>query len=231
MDCVHKTDKLMQAFCLMWHWIHSWKRKHLFPKRIMESEPLASPVQWTTGRKVIQLFQVFYQGRLMTQAGQRVDVEKLVHWDVDDGACCLGLFVIRPTSSAQFHQPISHRVHGYYQSEEQKMRPWKLAHIFYYIFLKIKMGLPWWLSGKESTCQCRRCRFNLWIRKIHWKKKWQPTRVVWEIPWIEEYRGILSIGLQRVRYDLVTKQQQNQNEIFAYGKNYTYSLKIYGKWE
>ena len=42
-------------------------------------------------------------------------------------------------------------------------------------------------------------------------------------------RGILSIGLQRVRYDLVTKQQQNQNEIFAYFKNYTYSLKIYGK--
>ena len=26
-----------------------------------------------------------------------------------------------------------------------------------------------WLSGKESTCQCRRCRrcgFNLWVRKI-----------------------------------------------------------------
>ena len=20
--------------------------------------------------------------------------------------------------------------------------------------------LPWWLSGKESTCQCRRLRFN-----------------------------------------------------------------------
>ena len=22
------------------------------------------------------------------------------------------------------------------------------------------------MSGKESTCQCRRCRFNLWVRKI-----------------------------------------------------------------
>ena len=29
-----------------------------------------------------------------------------------------------------------------------------------------KWGLPWWLNGKESTCQCRRCRFNPWIRKI-----------------------------------------------------------------
>ena len=27
-------------------------------------------------------------------------------------------------------------------------------------------GLPWWFSGKESACQCRRHRFNLWSRKI-----------------------------------------------------------------
>ena len=28
------------------------------------------------------------------------------------------------------------------------------------------MGLPSWLSGKESTCQCRRCRFDPWIWKL-----------------------------------------------------------------
>ena len=31
---------------------------------------------------------------------------------------------------------------------------------------------------KESTCQCRRYRsswFDPWVRKIPWKKKWQPT--------------------------------------------------------
>ena len=27
-------------------------------------------------------------------------------------------------------------------------------------------GLPWWLSGKESACQCREHGFNLWSRKI-----------------------------------------------------------------
>ena len=26
-------------------------------------------------------------------------------------------------------------------------------------------GLPWWLSGKEPTCQCRRHRFNPWSGK------------------------------------------------------------------
>ena len=40
--------------------------------------------------------------------------------------------------------------------------------------------LPWWLSVKEHTCQCRRCRFNPWVRKIPWRRKrrkWQPTPV------------------------------------------------------
>ena len=35
-------------------------------------------------------------------------------------------------------------------------------------------------SGKESTCQCRRHkkhRFNPWVGKIPWRKKWQPTPV------------------------------------------------------
>ena len=30
----------------------------------------------------------------------------------------------------------------------------------------IQIGLPWWLSGKESACQCRRHRFNPWTGKI-----------------------------------------------------------------
>ena len=36
---------------------------------------------------------------------------------------------------------------------------------------------PWWLSGKEPTCQCRRCRFDPWIRKVPWRRKQQPTLV------------------------------------------------------
>ena len=36
---------------------------------------------------------------------------------------------------------------------------------------------PLWLSGKESACQCRRCRFHPWVGKIPWRRKWQPTPV------------------------------------------------------
>ena len=37
-----------------------------------------------------------------------------------------------------------------------------------------------WLSGKESICQCRRWRrlkFDPWVGKIAWRRKWQPTPV------------------------------------------------------
>ena len=36
---------------------------------------------------------------------------------------------------------------------------------------------PWWLSGKEFRCQCRRRRFDPWVRKTLWRRKWQPTPV------------------------------------------------------
>ena len=38
-------------------------------------------------------------------------------------------------------------------------------------------GLPRWLSGKESAYQWRRCMFDPWVRKIPWRRKWQPTPV------------------------------------------------------
>ena len=31
---------------------------------------------------------------------------------------------------------------------------------------KIQSGFPWWLSGKESACQCRRPGFHLWSERI-----------------------------------------------------------------
>ena len=40
-----------------------------------------------------------------------------------------------------------------------------------------KNGLPKWCSGKESTCQCKRHRLNPWVKKIPWRRKWQPTLV------------------------------------------------------
>ena len=61
-------------------------------------------------------------------------------------------------------------------------------------------GLPWWLRGKGSTCQCRRLRFDPWIRKIHPLEKEIATHfsiLAWEIPWTEEAGGLQSLGSQK----------------------------------
>ena len=53
----------------------------------------------------------------------------------------------------------------------------KNSCVYVYIRIHIHMhvyGLPWWLSGKEST---RQAGFNPWVRKIPWRRKWQPTPV------------------------------------------------------
>ena len=39
------------------------------------------------------------------------------------------------------------------------------------------MRESWWLSGKDSACQCRRHGFNSWVAKIPWRRKWQPIPV------------------------------------------------------
>ena len=69
------------------------------------------------------------------------------------------------------------------------------------------MGLPWWLSGKEPTCQCRRGGFHRWVGKVPWRRKQQPT------PGFspgesqtEEPGGLQSTGSQKS--SLATKQQQ-----------------------
>ena len=44
-----------------------------------------------------------------------------------------------------------------------------------YYELKI-LGLPRWLSGKESTCQCRTRRFNPWVRRSPGEGNGNPLR-------------------------------------------------------
>ena len=71
-------------------------------------------------------------------------------------------------------------------------------------------GLPWWLSGKESVCQCRRHRFDSWIRKMPWRRKWQPVQYsCLENPMDREavsLAGYSSRGHRRIGSDLATEQ-------------------------
>ena len=62
-------------------------------------------------------------------------------------------------------------------------------------------------SGKEPTSPCRRhrrYRFDSWVGKISWRRKWQLTPVFLpmdkKIPWTEEPGRLQSIGSHRVRH-------------------------------
>ena len=39
------------------------------------------------------------------------------------------------------------------------------------------VGLPWWLRGRVRL-QDGKPRFESWIKKIPWRRKWQPTPVL-----------------------------------------------------
>ena len=56
---------------------------------------------------------------------------------------------------------------------------WTL-NLEYLYSLQDYRGLPLWLSRSRILLQCgrhRRYRFDLWVRKILWKRKWQSAPV------------------------------------------------------
>ena len=80
-------------------------------------------------------------------------------------------------------------------------------------YLRLRVS-PDGASGKEPTCQCKRRRFDPWMGKIPWRRKWQPTPVFLpgESQWTEEPGGLQSIGSHRVRHDysnLACTQEHN----------------------
>ena len=66
------------------------------------------------------------------------------------------------------------------------------------------LGFPGF-SAKEPACQCRRQKrhgFHPWVRKIPWRREWQPTPVFLpRIPWTEEPGRLQPMRLQRAKHD------------------------------
>ena len=72
-----------------------------------------------------------------------------------------------------------------------------------YVCLYIYIQASQWLSGKESTCQCRRPRFDSWGGKTIWRRKWQSTPVFLPVK-SHGQRSLMakSMGLQKNRTQL-----------------------------
>ena len=78
-------------------------------------------------------------------------------------------------------------------------------------------GLLWWLSGKESACQCRRHRrggFNPWVGKILSRRKWKPTLEFFTGKYYEQKSlvGYNPWGSQRVRRNWACMHHVNNRE-------------------
>ena len=76
------------------------------------------------------------------------------------------------------------------------------------------VGLPWWLHGKESTCQCRSRGFDPWVGKIPWRRKWQPTPVF--LP-RKSQRSLAGYTVHGVEKELGTTKQLNSTSTSGEG--------------
>ena len=55
-----------------------------------------------------------------------------------------------------------------------------IIYVQVFMWMYVFIGLPRWHSGKESPWECRRLKrqgFDLWVGRIPWRRKWQPTPV------------------------------------------------------
>ena len=88
----------------------------------------------------------------------------------------------------------------------------------------LKYGLPMWLSSKSICLQCRRHRkrgFNPWVRKIPWRRKWQPTPVFLpgeshgqRAPWGARVRLICYVASSKCKL-ILEEQSANHQKQFS----------------
>ena len=78
------------------------------------------------------------------------------------------------------------------------------------------LRLPWWLSGNESICNVGDLSLVPGLgRSLDKEMAAHSSILAWETPWIEEPGGLQSMGSQKVRHDLETKQQL-WSQVFTY---------------
>ena len=70
-------------------------------------------------------------------------------------------------------------------------------------------GLPCGLSGRESTCHCRRRGFDPWVEENIWRRAWLPTPVL-ENPMDRGAWGLQSMGSPWVSRDWATKRRYQE---------------------
>jgi len=92
-------------------------------------------------------------------------------------------------------------------------------------------SFPGGTSGKESACQCRKCKrhgFHPWVTKIPWRRKWQPTPVFLpgKSPWTEK-PGELHGPWGRKESDTTKRLSTDHHQFSSVTQSYS-TLKSHG---
>ena len=86
----------------------------------------------------------------------------------------------RGSSQSRDRTQVSHNAGGFFTrwpTREALVFENQQSHFFLTCVEFYRLSQAYWLSSKESTCQCRRCGFDAWVGKIPWRRKWQLTPV------------------------------------------------------
>ena len=104
--------------------------------------------------------------------------------------------------------PVS-SVHGVFQA---RVLEWVLQYSLSpsVLLQGVNKGFPGDSDTNESACNAGNPGFNPWVRKIPWRRKWQPTPVFLpgESHGQRSLAGYSPWGPKRVQHNLATKQQQ-----------------------
>ena len=99
--------------------------------------------------------------------------------------------------------------------------------LFCFVFLS-KSCFPGGTRDNESAFQCKRCMFDPRVRKIPWRRKWQPTPVF--LPGKSHgprsLAGYRPWGPKTVRHDLAATEQQGTLSIQNEGQGPEYSISL-----
>ena len=69
----------------------------------------------------------------------------------------------------------------------------------------------WWLRWLSVCLQCGRHRFDPWVRKIPWKRKWQPTPVL--LPGkFHGWRSLVGYSLPAKELDVTEQLKKKQKQ-------------------
>ena len=90
-------------------------------------------------------------GQVVPESGKKLtDLQSLFVWSI----------WYHKTGNSTYFQNVL------FVSSSEHLDLWLCVYIYIYICILHKWQLPFSLSDKESTCQCRRCGFNPCVRKI-----------------------------------------------------------------